>query len=242
VASIVCDDELSADEREAMLRATFAEYEEFTGRDGLADIASTRTRGETNEEPEMEKNVDVGELAMFVLECAANNIRKANPSLSEAQAFSKAYTDPANHEAMKAERQASRARLVAGYAVAQTEPEILSDVLNDADIKRLIVRERRRFPFLDGEQLLAVVEASDEMKAHRAAVRQAQAAGRRAGSSLEVAKRARDDAMSELQAKAAELRKVMPSLTQEGAFAKAYRLYPDLAASERAASRSVLYA
>jgi hypothetical protein len=209
LSSIYGDEDLSQAERAAMIRESLAEYKEETGRDGLRDVASMR--GEKDEEPEMEKNVDAGALAMFALECAANNLRKANPALSEAQAFSKAYSDPANRVAMKAEREASRRR-IAGVGIAQTEPEILQ-TLSDADIKRLIARERARFPFVDGKELLAIVEASDEMKAHRAAVRQAQAAGRRAGSSVEVAKR--DDAFGALKNAAAELHKANPALTFE---------------------------
>jgi hypothetical protein len=236
VASIYGDEDLSQDEREAMLRATFDEYEEFTGRDGLADIAATR--GETKE-PEMEKNVDFGAGAMFGLECLAASIRKREPELTEAQSFLRACEE--RPDILKIERQASRARLVAGYAVAREEPEILN-VLSDAEIKRLIARERAKFPFLDGAALLARVEASDEMKAHRAALRQREAAARRDGStwlSASVAKR--DEAMSELHAKASDLRKAQPSLTQEGAFAKVYRLYPELARAEREASRAALF-
>jgi hypothetical protein len=239
VASIVGDGDLSADEREAMLAQTFDLYTEFTGRDGLADIAATRG-GKAEKGIEQMTKVDVGELAMFVLECAANNLRKANPALSQEQAFAKAYVAPENHEAQKAERASSRRRL-AGVGLAQTEPEILN-VLSDADIKRLIARERAKFPFLDGKELLAIVENSEEMQRHRAAVRQAQAAGRRDSATLMSAAFAkRDDAMSELQVKADEIRKAQPGLTEEMAFSKAYKLYPALASAERAASREALW-
>jgi hypothetical protein len=240
VASIYGDEDLSADEREAMLRATFDEYEEFTGRDGLADIASSR--GETKE-PEMQKNVDVGALAMFAIECAANNLRKADPSLSAEQAFSKAYQAPENHEAMKAERRASLAR-IAGVGLAQTEPEILN-VLTDREIRALIIRERRRFPFLDGKELLEVVERAPEMVAHRAAVRQAQAAGRRDGSTLlSAAVTKRDSAHGSLMAKAAEIRRAFPALSQEQSYAKAYSdpANRSLVLDERGSAYAALYA
>ena len=175
---------------------------------------------------------------MFGLECLATAIRKREPELTEAQSFARACHE--RPDILKIERESSRRR-IAGVGIARGEPEILNDVLSDADIKRLIARERAKFPFVNGKELLAIVEASDEMVAHRAAVRQAQAAGRRAGSSLEVAKRAQNDAMSELRSKAEELRKAMPALSEESAFAKAFKLYPELARAEREANRSVLF-
>ena len=42
VGSIFGDSDLTESERESMLRETFDQYNEFTGRDGLADIAATR--------------------------------------------------------------------------------------------------------------------------------------------------------------------------------------------------------
>jgi hypothetical protein len=141
---------------------------------------------------------------------------------------------------MKAERRASSERLVAGYRVTQTEPEILN-VLSDSEIRALVARERARFPFVDGKELLAIVENSDEMKRHRLAVRQAQAAARRSGSTVEVAKRARDEALDQLRGKAEELRKAMPTISEEQAFSTAYRMFPELARAERSASRSVLF-
>jgi hypothetical protein len=239
LASIVGDEDLSADEREAMLRATFDEYEEYTGRDGLEDLAATRSSKAEKGIEQMGK-VDVGELAQVVLEGAAVALRKREPNLTAEQAYSRVYQDPHYREAIKAERQASRAR-IAGVGIAQTEPEILN-VLSDADIKRLIARERARFPFLDGAQLLARVEATQEMVAHRAALRQREAAARRDGWTwLSAAVTKRDDAMNELRGKADELRKADPRLSPEAAFAKAFRAYPELAAKERAASRAALY-
>jgi hypothetical protein len=244
IRTILEDDELEDDEREAMLRGTFSEYKSFTGRDGLSDIATTHGEYSKRDEETPAMNVDVGALAMFALECAANKLRKANPSLSAEQAFAKAFSDPANREATRAEREASRRR-IAGVGLAQTEPEILP-TLSDADIKRLIARERARFPFLDGKQLLEVVENSPEMREHRAAVRQAEAAARRDGATLPppqtVSIMKRDDALGALQAKANQLRESDPSLTPEGAFSKAYRLHPDLARAEREASRAALFA
>jgi hypothetical protein len=98
VASIVGDDDLDANERAAFLRETFARYERFTGRIALDDIASTRgdiDKSEQGTKQMNQSNLDVGALAMFGLECAANNLRKANPALTQEQAFAKAYQDPA---------------------------------------------------------------------------------------------------------------------------------------------------
>jgi hypothetical protein len=63
--------------------------------------------------------IDTGRLALFALECAAEQLRKSNPSLSEAQAFAKVYSDPAYAEVAKAERIASRARFAERAAAAQ---------------------------------------------------------------------------------------------------------------------------
>ena len=51
----------------------------------------------------------------------------------------------------------------------------------------------------------------------------------------------RDDALEELRTKAGELRASDPRLTPEGAFAKAYRMFPDLARRERQAARAALH-
>jgi hypothetical protein len=52
----------------------------------------------------------------------------------------------------------------------------------------------------------------------------------------------RDDALALLKVKAEELRRTNPTLTAEGAFVKAMRLNPELAARERSAARAALYA
>jgi hypothetical protein len=242
IRSILEDDELSTDERETWLATTFHEYGAHTGRNALSDIAATRGDSyDKSERTQAMQNVDVGGLAMIGLECLAASIRKREPELTEAQSFLRACNE--RPDILKIEREASRRR-IAGVGVAQTEPEILNDVLSDADIKRLIARERARFPFLDGAQLLAVVEANDEMKAHRLAVRQAQAAARRAGSTVEVAKRARDDAFDAIAAKAAELHKAMPSLTYEKCFARAYAdpANRSFAKAERGAAMAAIFA
>ena len=245
VASIFGDDELSVDEREAMLRQTFEQYNDFTGRDGLADIAAAGGGDFTKTEKgtKQMQNIDRGALAMLALEGAAEALRKANPELTKEQAFAKAYTDPANREAMKAEREASRARL-SGFNIARTEPEIV-DPDDDAEIKRLVDEERRSNPYLTNEQLFSRVYSSPEMVRHRAAFREAMARARRDGSTLKsdaIAKR--DDALAELKAKAAELRKAQPHLSEAQAFSKTYSDPSNrmLAAAERAASRAALFA
>jgi hypothetical protein len=61
--------------------------------------------------------IDTGRLALFALECAAEQLRKGNPSLTREQAFAKVYSDPSNVEITKAERSASRARFAERAAV-----------------------------------------------------------------------------------------------------------------------------
>jgi hypothetical protein len=241
IRSILEDDELSTDERETWLATTFHEYGAHTGRNALSDIAATRGDSyDKSERTQAMQNVDVGGLAMIGLECLAASIRKREPELTEAQSFLRACNE--RPDILKIEREASRRR-IAGVGVAQTEPEILN-VLSDAEIRSLVARERRRFPFVDGKELLAIVENSPEMREHRAAVRQAQAAARRSGSTVEVAKRARDDAFDAIAAKAAELHKAMPSLTYEKCFARAYAdpANRSFAKAERGAAMAAIFA
>jgi hypothetical protein len=58
--------------------------------------------------------------------------------------------------------------------------------------------------------------------------------------SLLIAKR--DLAMDQLNAKAEELRNLHPSLSPEQAFAKVYKVYPELAKREHSARREALFA
>ena len=46
--------------------------------------------------------------AMSAIEAKAAVLRKGDPSMTEAQAFARAYSDPRNHELAKAERRANR--------------------------------------------------------------------------------------------------------------------------------------
>lgn len=97
--------------------------------------------------------------------------------MSEAQAFAKVYTDPANIDLRRAEREAN------GFVHYDVEQEV--SPISDPAI-------------------------------------------------------AKSDAMSKLNAKAAELRKSNPALTEAASFAKAFALNPDLAKAERRASRALL--
>jgi hypothetical protein len=250
VRSIVeahADDELSDDEREAMLRATFDEYEEFTGRDGLADIAATR--GETKDkEPEMD-TIDKGAVALIALHGVAEMLRKREPELelSEEQWFSRACDE--RPDILKIERQASRS----GTPWSRVDPEILDD-LSDAKVRELADEERRRNPFLTPEQAFARIYTSPALTRERNARRKAEAASRREatdrisqarldfGGSLEVAKR--DDAHDAITAQAHELRKIMPNLTFEQAYEKVYTdsANRQLAKAERGAACAALYA
>lgn len=185
--------------------------------------------------------IDTVKLANFMIECAANELRKVNPSMTEQQAFTRAYCDPANARFAKAERQASRAR-IAGIPKARTEPEVLQ-TLSDSDIKRLVDEERRLNATLTDRELYARINASDAVRQHRSEFHAALAAARRDGRTLktdEIEKR--DVALDALRARADDLRKFDPNLTPEQAFAKVYRLEPALAARERSASRAALHA
>ena len=126
------------------------------------------------------------ELALAILQGKAAALRKAQPNLSESQAFARVYGDPANAEIAAAERQASRARFAEQAASSYTAHTME---------KRMLVTQR-------------------------------------------------DNAFDALKAKAAELRKARPELTESQAFAKVYEDPANraLAAAERSASRAALYA
>ena len=110
---------------------------------------------------------------------------------------------------------------------------------------------RKVNPSLTREQAFARIY-SDTSNAEIAQVERAasrarfaeQAASSYTGESMQkrllVAKR--DAAYAALQVKGEELRRADPLLTREGAIAKAMKLYPALAATERAASWAALYA
>ena len=182
---------------------------------------------------------------MLALEGIAEGVRKADPKLTKEQAFAKAYTDPANQIAVKAERAASRERL-AGFPVARTEPVILNS-LDDDEIERLIEEVRSENPYLSNAEMYRAVANSVEERRGRAAVREnvrlATIDGQRVPQpSVAVSKR--DNALSAINAKARELRKADPSLSEAQAFAKAYTspANRELAKLERSASRDALQA
>jgi hypothetical protein len=247
VASIYGDEDLSQDEREAMLAQTFELYADFTGRDGLEDLAATRGEAE-DKEPEMQ-DIDKSAVALLAFEGLATELLKREPHLSKEQAFARVYSDPANAEFAKIERQASRARLYEGATSRsgtpreRVDPKILDD-LSDEEVKRLIAEQRREHPFETPEQLYARVYNSPAMVEHRAKFRAAQRAAERDGAtwlSASVAKR--DDAHDAIAAKAAELRKIMPTLTFEQAYAKTFSdpANREIAKAERRAAREALY-
>ena len=109
VRGVLADDELTKAEREDVLRETFDDYADRTGRDGLQDIASIPA---AIDEPDLTKADTRHALAMAILEGKAEALRKVNPSLTREQAFSRVYKDPANAEIAKIERAANEARFV----------------------------------------------------------------------------------------------------------------------------------
>ena len=183
------------------------------------------------------------------------------------QAFARAYTAPENVELRKAERRASMQRLLSGdggiedlgarqqplpgggsrlddgISVASSAPVILNSMTVD-EIKAWIIEERQRNPYLSVTDVLAAIENSPASRSHRAAYREQVANARRRGASNPtedpVAKR--DDALAELDAAAAQLRKADPNLSEAQAFARIYKSNPALAKAERSAAREALFA
>jgi hypothetical protein len=221
--------------------------------------------------------IDNEELALKVLDRAAESIRKNNPSLSKEQAFAQAFSDPDNRVAALVEREASAKRLLAGVPVARTAAHVLNS-LDDDSINALTVEIKNAHPFLDDAGIVRLliqrVEAAEVGKAlssddlqrmvdherflnptlsdeaiHRrvAASRAVRQDRREFAAEMESARLAdvmaeRDDALSVLERKAAELRKADFNLSKEQAFAKAYSAPENrqLAKLERAAARSAL--
>jgi hypothetical protein len=190
-----------------------------------------------------------GKLANMLLELKTAELRKADPSLTEAQAYAKVYTDPENSEIQKAERRAARQSLYGGGSraddgtvVARSAPVILNS-MTGAEIKAWIIEERKRNPYLSISDVLAAIENSSASRAHRTALREQVADARRRGASNPtedpVAKR--DDALAEIDEAAEALRDLDPSLSKAQAFARAYKLNPALAKAERAAAREAIY-
>jgi hypothetical protein len=183
-------------------------------------------------------NIDTGALAMLALEGAATAIRKREPHLTREQCFSKAYLDPENREAVKAERQASRERLSV-IPVARTAPTILNE-LSDDEIHALVDEIRRDNPFVSDAELVRMIADSAEARQARASFREGVRLATRDGERVPQPSVALDS----LTAKAMELRKADPSLTPEQAFSKAYQdpANRSLAARERQAARDALHA
>jgi hypothetical protein len=202
--------------------------------------ASAKTKG-----LDMTK-IDIGALTLFALECAAEVLRKRDPSLTQEQAFARAYSDPANREIAKMERAASAERL-AGFPVARTEPAILNS-MDDDEIERMLQDEIDRNPYLTNAALFRTVANSIEERTARAAygerVRLATRDGERVPQPADVSTIKRDVALDGLNAKAAELRKSNPTLSEAQCFAKVFAdpRYRDLARAERSASREAINA
>ena len=207
-----------------------------------AEVSRLRESARSTEK--MSNNIDQGALAMFVMESAAEELRKREPQLTPEQAFAKIYTDPAYRVAAKAERAASRARL-AGVPVARTAAHILNSLGDDA-IHALVDEIRRDNPHVSDAELVRMIANSAEMRSHREefrdSVRLATLDGERVPSPADVSIEKCDSALAAIKAKAAELRKVRPGLTEEQAFAKVYSDPANraLAVAERSAARMAI--
>ena len=107
VRGVLADDELTKAEREDVLRETFDDYAGRTGRDGLRDIASIPSGASTAGSDQSRTLVTHSPWRSS--KGKAEALRKVNPSLTRRmQAFSRVYTDPANAEIAKIERQQTR--------------------------------------------------------------------------------------------------------------------------------------
>jgi hypothetical protein len=131
---VYADDELTKRDREEILGEVFSDYRVRTGRDGLADIADYSAPRPPPETALKSAAYHV-ELANAYLQGKAAELRKSDPRLTEAQAFAKAYSDPANRDIANAERAASYARF-AELADAQNGESSIQ--------KRLLVATRDR--------------------------------------------------------------------------------------------------
>jgi len=119
--------------------------------------------------------------ALSLLEAAAKVLRKREPSLTEAAAFAKIFSDSSFRDLAKLEREESAARL-AGVPVASLEPRILGD-LSDDEINALTVEIKNANPWMTDADLIRAIANSVEVRQGRAAysegVRQARREGQR---------------------------------------------------------------
>jgi len=232
----------------------------------LVAIIKRHTEGNGEMTVETAKRIDLGALALFALECAANALQKDQPNLSREQRFAKAFAD--NPEIAAIERRESRARLYGagvgrdGTPRARTEPAILQefDGLDADDVYDLVEEEIEKNPYLTPKEAYQRLLDSPAMREHRAKLKAALQAARAdarlmdAGAysrvdeaidgDLRKALLKRDVACDELRAKAAELRKADPRLSDYQAFAKAYAdpANRGLVARHKAGRDAALYA
>ena len=176
VGGVLDDYELTKAEREDVLRETFDDYAERTGRDGLKDIADVPTARPT---AVVLKAGDRQELALAILQGKAAVLRKARPELTESQAFAKVYTYPANAEIAAAERQASRARFAEQAASSYTGESMEKHMLvakRDGALEALKTKAaelRKSNPSLSESQAFAKVYGDPANRALAAAERSA---------------------------------------------------------------------
>jgi hypothetical protein len=185
-------------------------------------------------------SIDTGALATFLLEGRAKSIKKADPKLTNEQAFAAAFSDPDYREVVRIERKAAAARL-AETPVARTAAHVLNSLDDDA-INALTVDIKRANPYLDDAGIVRLLIQRVEGADYRGDLEGARRAGSHAPGAGESLTAKRDGALDTLNAKAAEYRKADPSLTEAQAFAAAYGAPEnrDLAKAERSASRAAL--
>jgi hypothetical protein len=131
---------------------------------------------------------------------------------------------------------------IAGVPITRTAASVLNS-LDDASIRALIAEIRAENPYLDSATIARLLN----QRVTAANYRGTEAAARRAGDHAtgpyeNLTPKRPDDiqglALVVLEAKAAELRKAQPGLSEAQAFSKAVQQNPDVFQMERAASRA----
>ena len=157
---VYADEDLTKSERGEVIAEVLGDYRARCGRDGLKDIAVVPI---ARPPAAVLKAGDCQELALAILQGKAAALRKAQPNLSESQAFSRVYTDPSNAEIAKIERSAASARFAEQAASSYTGDNMQADLAvakrdNALDALKVKAAELRKAnPSLSESQAFAKV-------------------------------------------------------------------------------------
>jgi hypothetical protein len=222
---------------------------EVSGVDSPANVHARAVifkRADVRKEQFDMSKIDNHALAMSALTAKAAELRKREPNLTEERAFARVYLHPENRALALAERKTAAAT-IAGAPVARTSAQVLNS-LDDDEINALTVEIKRENPYLDDAGIVRLLIQSIQAPGYRSDVAAARRAGDHApgpyedltpprGTNAGAAKG--ELALAAITAKAAELRKADPDLTEEQAFARAYTSPANraLAVAERRANR-----